>query len=614
MLSNSQKKSIDKAKVVSFDIFDTLIKRMVSMPSDVFDMVEKKYNINNKKNIKDFKKMRIQSEKEARQNSRNDEVTIDEIYMFLSKKNKNINIEQLKQYEKNIEIMVCRPLKENCEILDYCIKSKKKVVISSDMYLDKDTIQKILANNKIKYDKLYLSSDIMKTKSKGSMFKYIIDDNKVEPQNIIHIGDNRKSDYIMPKLNGIKSILIKKEKTKKYNNIIVDYSINCADNDLCEKDSDYFYDFGYKYLGLLMLNFCKYIYSNVNNRDKIIFLAREGQFMKKCYDKMYDNNSSKYMFVSRKSVSGALLHHFNDIDDMIVAQSLSPSETIETFLKRWDIINNNTIELLKQNNIDIKKNLFDKNEIEKLKKILEELKIKSNARLKNIVFNKYLEQFDIDNTSSFVDIGWSGTMHDLIQYQLNTKNVSINSFYLGVRKKKKNGYKHGFVFNGEEDDIEVLSRSMTGFLEILFSANHGTTTGYKEEKQRIIEILAENDISKFELMQIQKIQNGCLDYISKYKKDSLLMNYEYSNDSYRPLFEFCINPKIEDINRFKKFCVVDEREYNLIGNRYGIKYIFHPKSFVKDYILSCWKNAYLKSIFKIKLPYNQFFKIAYKRR
>lgn len=38
---NRIKKTINKYPVVSFDIFDTLLRREVSSPSDVFDQVEK---------------------------------------------------------------------------------------------------------------------------------------------------------------------------------------------------------------------------------------------------------------------------------------------------------------------------------------------------------------------------------------------------------------------------------------------------------------------------------------------------------------------------------------------------------------------------------------------
>lgn len=45
-------KLIDKADIVSFDVFDTLITRMVSNPTQIFDIVQEEYNKKKqKKNI-----------------------------------------------------------------------------------------------------------------------------------------------------------------------------------------------------------------------------------------------------------------------------------------------------------------------------------------------------------------------------------------------------------------------------------------------------------------------------------------------------------------------------------------------------------------------------------
>ena len=54
------KKLIDSHDVVSFDIFDTLIKRNCMYPTDVFQIVENRFNLdNNKDKIENFKTIRI---------------------------------------------------------------------------------------------------------------------------------------------------------------------------------------------------------------------------------------------------------------------------------------------------------------------------------------------------------------------------------------------------------------------------------------------------------------------------------------------------------------------------------------------------------------------------
>ena len=79
------KKLIDSHDVVSFDIFDTLIKRNCFNPTDIFDIVEMKYNENYEKKISKFREKRILAEKLARDKYKQyEDVTLKEIYECLS--------------------------------------------------------------------------------------------------------------------------------------------------------------------------------------------------------------------------------------------------------------------------------------------------------------------------------------------------------------------------------------------------------------------------------------------------------------------------------------------------------------------------------------------------
>lgn len=76
----------------------------------------------------------------------------------------------------------------------------KKVIFTSDMYLPKDVIQKILdKNGYVQNDKLYLSSEIKLTKARGALYKYVLDDMKLAEKELLHIGDNFQSDVESPK-------------------------------------------------------------------------------------------------------------------------------------------------------------------------------------------------------------------------------------------------------------------------------------------------------------------------------------------------------------------------------------------------------------------------------
>ncbi len=67
---------LDGCTAASFDIFDTLLKRNLKNPTDVFDFVQKKVE------IESFKIKRIEAEQIARRSTNRKEVTLEEIYSY----------------------------------------------------------------------------------------------------------------------------------------------------------------------------------------------------------------------------------------------------------------------------------------------------------------------------------------------------------------------------------------------------------------------------------------------------------------------------------------------------------------------------------------------------
>ena len=76
---NKMLKAIDKAEIVSFDIYDTLVVRNVLKPTDIFKIVEFRVQSELGVNIADFEKKRILAESMARKNKKR-EVSLKDIY------------------------------------------------------------------------------------------------------------------------------------------------------------------------------------------------------------------------------------------------------------------------------------------------------------------------------------------------------------------------------------------------------------------------------------------------------------------------------------------------------------------------------------------------------
>lgn len=57
---------------------------------------------------------------------------------------------------------------------------------------------------------MYISSECALTKRTGKLFKKVLEIESVSPNEVLHIGDNLRSDWFRPKLIGMKSVLVKR--------------------------------------------------------------------------------------------------------------------------------------------------------------------------------------------------------------------------------------------------------------------------------------------------------------------------------------------------------------------------------------------------------------------
>lgn len=332
---------INKHKVISFDIFDTLLLRPYAQPTDVFKHIGvliKNGEIDDadKNDGKYFEKYRIKAEQDCRRetkeqsNNEIEDITLDEIYDYFAK-NYGEKWRKYKQLEVDIETQTLQVNPGMAEIFDYAVSSGKQVIITSDMYLPVNTLENIL---KLKgytgYSKLYVSSKTRKYKSTGNMFKYVINDLNIKPEDLLHIGDNKVSDYEMPKGFGIDAYFAEKPFDKflsywehrkferiYYSNYTTDEDkvgasiyigllvLNWIKNQVSnDQPTDYWNDFGFNIGGVICYSYTKWTaeIAKKNGCSDIFFVARDGYNLKKIYDEFLIKKygiKSHYVYANR---------------------------------------------------------------------------------------------------------------------------------------------------------------------------------------------------------------------------------------------------------------------------------------------------------------------------
>ena len=615
---------INKYEYVSFDVFDTLIKRNVQRPHDIFRLVELKYNKDNNEKIQNYVKYRIEAEQKAKTKFENGECTFNSIFEELENIYSEETVSKLKMLELETENEYCIQNKDFYDIYKKCLDNGKKIIIISDMYLSKDVIENILNKNGINnYEDIFVSSEIKLNKHNGTIYPYVLRKLNIKKNQIIHIGDSKRADYIMAIKSGIKAILIPKRinKLKYYNekeyeklndNEKLSYrTIETFINNNMPISENTYYKLGYEVLGILLYGYTNWLIKELKAKkiNKIFFLAREGACLKRAFDIINDTKiESKYLYTSRRSTRVPLLKYINNFEDVFKIVKMRKITDIKSFFINVGLDVTRYSELLSKYNYNETTNIKN---IENIGQFFEEIKpdIIENAKKEEKNLLGYLKQEEFTGVLAVADVGWEGTMQNALS-SLSAKfglNADITGFYIGKTKRKNTIKSIGYLF---DEDVNVYNkiRTFLYLFESLFLAQHGTTLKYKynDRNKKYEPVLDECEYTEKERNIFKKIQDGAMKFVNDYKK----YNYDVevtSKVTSISIFKLGLFPTLKDIDLFNNITYLDGVKLKLVQPKVIFKYIISPKQFYKDFYNCGWKIGFLKKLFKVKLPYVTIF-------
>ena len=296
-----------KYDVISFDVFDTLILRPIDKPADLFFLLESKLQYMN------FRKIREQLEQEVRKikcrTCGNGEVTLAETWERIEQE---CGIDRTMGMELEIqsEITTCFANPYFLEVVKQLVTMQKAIIITSDMYLPSTVIQMILQQSGYpEFTEYLVSCELQYSKHDGSMYRYMKQKYGTNKK-LIHVGDNPWADIKQGKAQGIDTYyypnvhqLGNTYRTQDMSHITGSIYRGLVNTYIHNGLHQYHpaYEFGFIYGGLFVLGYCKWIHAYVkpHNVDKILFLARDGDILKKVYEKLYPEERIAYVPWSR---------------------------------------------------------------------------------------------------------------------------------------------------------------------------------------------------------------------------------------------------------------------------------------------------------------------------
>ena len=600
---------IKNYQFVSFDLFDTLIKRDVANPSDVFQIIENR-------GYPGFKEERIASESKARQLSSRGEVTLKEIYDFMDYK--------CCKEEIDLEKELCTANTVLKSVYDYCLASKKTIIITTDIYLNKETVFQILDKcGYTNYNYLFVSSEYGQMKADGSLYDTMIKTTNIPAQMIIHIGDNKKSDYIMPRRKGIASILIDgKINHLTYDNIL-DYSSDesnywkiFTNNHL--RDKGYFYNTGYECFGPLLYGFVKWIIKKIeeDNIEKVFFLSRDGEIIKKVFDSIYSGNAkSQYLLVSRRALLIPSFRIHKHTTDFINAYHFPYMFTAEALCRMLgcedsDKINDIIDETYSKGYVFYRDTIREDKVFES---IFERVLAKQKDYIENqyCMLNAYLAQEEFCGRVAIIDIGWYGNMQKNLSALTDSFkiNADIKGYYVAMApseelslRRDMEGYLFDAFHNQQYHAKELLFNPV---FELLFTGTHGTVLDYyydSKVKARQGEFEIKNGDS---LNLIREYQCGAIDFCRD-AEDKAIKKEIDTEYVINKIFKQFLRPNLTDAKNWGNITHIDNDLKKLVQFQNNRSYYFlHAKKMVTDYKSSLWKIGFLKQLLICDFKYDE---------
>ena len=601
-------------KYVSFDIFDTLVKRNVENPTDVFKLME--YKAGN-----GFADRRIKAEREARQSlpkSDRKEVTIEDIYSHFpaSERKKLIDL------ELKTELHLLVPNRPVIDAYNRCLKEGKTVFITSDMYWSQEAVEKLLEKiGVVSYKRLYLSSSKQAVKKDGSLFNLLVKTEHINPRELIHIGDSKAGDYVEPQKLEINAIRIprytkniKYRGDENYSSLRMNY-LNTFINNTVPCTNDPYYKFGYAQFGKVLWGYSHWIHDVAKEKGitKLFFLARDGYIMKKAYDICVMDHSieTRYLEVSRRSLRGPILWmSMESIFDGLGMDIDQYQDKLEQYGFHKDTI-------------------FDRSSIysnRKLKRLLTDLTpyIIENSKKEYSLLTEYLKQEGVSGRFGIVDIGYAGSMQRYLTQTLNKLEIQhqITGFYLGVadfyKKNEVDGLDldlNGYLFDFKHNPHAVDCRSsFVGLFETLFLEQGGSVKRYKKENGRIIaerypyEYFKDGKPTE-DYLKIKEIQRGAIDFVSIASEDPLLSEFKYkSTELFDGIYKTGTDPNSYDLKLFADIEFYDEGiTHRLAAPKSMTYYLLHKNDLKNDFLQCRWKIGFMKRLLKAKLPYQKMY-------
>jgi FMN phosphatase YigB (HAD superfamily) len=508
--------------LVSYDVFDTVLTRMVGLPVSAFLFVGHaaiQRQLWNDSAVA-FQRARIDAEDRARRNHPDREVTLKEIYQELAHATSGIilNCDELIAVEIEVEQELLVPIPANLARIQQERSIKRRHAFISDMYLPADVIAKKLHQHGIATDAdtVWVSSTTGRTKGAGSLFDLVREE--LKPTSWTHVGDNAWADVTMPRRKHIHGELfsdchlsIGELELEKFSTTTHGASalfagaarwtrINLATPS--ESSQQTLQALALNVAGPIIYAYVWWILHTCKAQGirKIWFMARDGEVMlpvaRSIATKLGLEFDLGYLYAGRQVIKPAsvlqfdastlewIMHgaEFLTVNDWLTRLNIGFEEakSIQPELpERTTVIGRTGLALIRRLTADV---------------AFQNLAIQRSAEIRTGVL-QYLQDCGLmgDTSCCIVDIGWRGTvlkaLDELLGHTHTSRHLYLYFGLHGLPATLASLQARGFLF--EKTPHQACGRGadlpcLTSVMEIFCQADHGPVLGLRKENSTVL--------------------------------------------------------------------------------------------------------------------------------
>lgn len=524
-------------QICSFDVFDTVLTRVVGTPKAFFLLLGKQLAASRLINCtpEAFVHARTTAEFRAYGNV-GEKYSLHQIYteVAIALRLTDEQREKIMHSECALESQVIRPIPIARDLIQTARKQGKRVVFVSDMYLPAEFIKEQLIHHSFwqEGDVLYVSYEYGKSKATGELFRELLSREGVSPTQVFHYGNDLRVDVEGAKKIGLKVKHFSEGNLNRYEQKL---EAHCYATEglssamagasrlvrlqvpVSSSKEEALRDVAAGVVAPTLVGYVLWILQQAQlmGLQRLYFVSRDGQILleiaRRLISKLNFSCDLRYVYGSRLSWNLPAVVSLDQqqalemlkrpswildgtstlsIQDFLARVSIAPEE-IRDHLTSLGFKEKDWSRILSPQEVQALHPILDRREVSEL--ILEK------AQQKRQVLIKYLEQEGLLNSTpkGLVDVGWFGSSYDSLAALLNTNGATLDvGLFYGLKSNSQGNQsdsKKAYFFD---------QRTRTGFkdvlpelgivpLEMFCSADHGTVVGFTQEGEQVRPVFKE---------------------------------------------------------------------------------------------------------------------------